>query len=227
MINQSNYIPWKGFFDSINSVDLLIILDTVQYTRKDWRNRNRVKTPTGVHWLNVPVELKKGDFSQKIEEVKIADSQWGEKHWNTLVRCYAKAKYFDTYAARFEKLYLQPVSSMLSEVNLSFIKAICGILGIKTPIRSSREFKAREGKSERLLDFAQQTGSTEYWNGPKSKDYLDETLFKDAGINVKYFDYSGYPPYPQLHGDFVHEVTVLDLIFNTGPDAIKYMKSFK
>jgi hypothetical protein len=224
-IVQSNYIPWKGYFDLINLSDEFILFDDVQYTPRDWRNRNRIKTPTGVTWLTIPVEVK-GKRFQKIRDTLISEPDWNRRHWQTLVHSYSAAKYFSTYRSTFEPLYLGMKETSLSRVNYTFLKAICELLGCKTKISWSMDYEIIEGKTERLLSLCQQVGADVYLSGPAARGYIQEDLFENAGIQVRYMDYSGYAEYPQLHGLFDHAVTVLDLLFNTGPDACKYLKSF-
>ncbi|MEO8664096.1 MAG: WbqC family protein [Ignavibacteria bacterium] len=226
LITQSNYIPWKGYFDSINMVDEFILYDDMQYTRRDWRNRNQIKTKDGLKWLTIPVEVK-GKYFQKINETRISENDWGEKHWHTIVHNYSKSKYFNEYKKIFEELYLDYKEDNLSKVNRRFLETVCGILDIKTPMRSSSEFELLDEKTERLVDICKKSGATDYYSGPAAKDYMNEDLFKKENIKVHYFDYSGYPVYEQHHGEFSHSVSILDLIFNEGPDAKKFMKSFK
>lgn len=224
-IIQSNYIPWKGYFDIINMVDEFILYDTEQYSRRDWRNRNKIKTPKGLLWLTIPVEVK-GKFFQKINETKICVKDWNKKHWKTITLNYAKAKYFKEYKEYFEELYLSCNEEYLSEINFKFINAINQLLGIKTKIRWSMEFDLPEGKNEKLIAICKQCNANIYLSGPAAKHYLEEELFKKEGIKVEWMDYSGYPEYPQLYQPFEHGVSIIDLIFNTGPEATKYMKSF-
>ena len=224
-IVQSNYIPWKGYFDLINSVDEFILFDDVQYTRRDWRNRNLIKTPRGLEWLTVPVAVK-GHYHQKICDTQVSEPDWGAGHWASLVHNYARAPHFERYRAAFEALYHRPERS-LSALNHSLISAICGILGIATRISWSMDYRPlKEGKTERLLDLCKRAGAAEYLSGPAARDYLDGAQFEAAGVRLRFFDYAGYPEYPQRFGKFEHGVTVLDLLFNTGPDAPRYMKSF-
>ena len=226
MISQSNYVPWKGYFDAINCVDEFIILDSVQYTRRDWRNRNVIKTPSGPQWITIPVEVKDKYF-QKIDETKVADKDWGRRHWNAIVHNYSKAKYFKVYKEPFEKLYFDSRRyTYLSDINQLFIEAINELLGIKTVIKRSDSFRPVEGKTERLVDLCKQTGASDYYSGPAAKNYMDEKLFLQEGVAVHYFDYSGYPKYTQLHGDFIHSVSIIDLLFNEGENAQNCMKSF-
>lgn len=226
-ILQSNYIPWKGYFDLVNSVDEFIIYDDMQYTVDDWRNRNKIKTKQGVQWMTIPV-TKKGRLDMKISEVKVADTRWARKHWLTLSNAYAKARHFEEYADFFEDIYLNRVNTInyLSEINILFITEINRILGISTRIRMSSEFALGEGKTERLLNLCKQTDANIYLSGPAAKGYLDEDIFDRDGIAVQWMDYSNYPPYTQQHAAFEHGVTILDLLFNVGSEAPHYMKSF-
>lgn len=222
---QSNYIPWKGYFDLINLVDEFILFDDVQYTRRDWRNRNIIKTPSGLKWLTIPVQVKEKYF-QKINETKIHDPSWGRKHWATLVHNYARAKYFYEYSKNFEPLYLESNEEYLSQINFKFIETICRILGITTKLSWSREHTHVEGRTARLIALCKSVGGTHYISGPSGRSYIDEGLFEAEGIRLSYMDYSNYPMYFQLHGAFEHGVTILDLIFNEGNAAPRFMKSF-
>jgi hypothetical protein len=224
-IVQSNYIPWKGYFDLINTSDEFILFDDVQYTTRDWRNRNKIKTKNGPMWLTIPVQTADKHF-QKIRETVIADSKWNARHWKAIVTNYARADYFSSYEETFKCLYHNIDEKLLSSVNYRFIVAICELLGITTRISWSMDYHLVEGKTERLVDLCVQAGATEYLTGGAAKGYLDERLFRDRGIEVTWMDYSGYPEYKQLFPPFVHEVSVIDLIFNVGPEAPKYMESF-
>ncbi|WAH63824.1 WbqC family protein [Xanthomonas hortorum] len=221
-ILQSNYIPWKGYFDLIGAVDEFILYDDMQYTRRDWRNRNQIKTPQGVQWLTVPV-LSKGKYHQTIAETELDGNEWATLHWRALSQNYRRAPYFDQVATWLEPLYFSSYTH-LSQMNRCFIEAICRQLNITTPISSSTDRLMLEGKTERLADLCAQAGATEYISGPAAKNYIDETVFREFGITLTWFDYAGYPPYPQLWGEFTHGVSVLDLLFNCGPDAHNYMR---
>lgn len=224
-ILQSNYIPWKGYFDLINMVDEFILYDDMQYTRRDWRNRNKIKTPHGLLWLTIPVQVK-GRFSQKINQTYVKDPKWNTNHWSTISHNYTKAPYFHSYQKMFQELYLKCTTPLLSEINYHFILAICKLLGIKTKLSWSSDFNLIGGKTERLVDLCKQAGATEYISGPNAKDYIEADLFKKANIKLTYMNYSNYPEYPQLYPPFEHGVSILDLIFQIGPNASKYMKSF-
>jgi len=224
-ILQSNYIPWKGYFDIINSVDEFVIYDDVQYTRRDWRNRNKILTPRGLQWLTIPVKVK-GKYFQNINETQIKDKKWAQKHWNTLLQHYNKAPYFSFYNKFFENLYIECSDCFLSNINYKFITAINKILGISTPLKWSSEYNACGNPSERLIDICKKAGASTYLSGLSAKAYLDTDLFTKEGIRVEWVDYKGYPEYTQLYAPFEHGVTVLDLIFNEGPNAKKFMKTF-
>lgn len=223
-IVQSNYIPWKGYFDLINSVDECILYDDAQYTRSDWRNRNRIKTHGGVKWMTVPVAVS-GRRTQSIRDAQVSDPRWAERHWRTLMGSYARAPHFDEFAPAVAGVYACGFTHLAS-VNHRFIDLICSILGIRTAITTSADYTLAGGRTERLVGMCRQAGATEYVSGPSAKGYLDETLFADAGIAVRYMNYDGYAEYPQLHGPFEHAVSVLDLIFSVGARAPRYMKSF-
>lgn len=220
-ISQSNYIPWKGYFDMINQVDEFVLYDEVQYTKRDWRNRNRIKTPQGIAWLTIPVIADRFD---PINKVAIADPDWNKKHWKTIRHIYSNASYFDDYANDFEWLYQNANHRLLSEINHHFLAGINKILGIKTPLSQSTDYSSRGGRSGRLLSICRQAGADVYVSGPAAKVYLDVDLFEQAGVAVEWMNYDGYPEYPQLYGDFVHAVSIIDLLFNTGPEATSYMK---
>ena len=224
-IVQSNYIPWKGYFDLINLVDEFVLFDDMQYTRRDWRNRNLIKTRDGLKWLTIPVAVK-GNYFQSIRDTRISDPTWARRHWESIVHNYSKAKHFAAYREVFEPLYLGSQESSLSQINYAFLATICKILGIDTRITWSEQYTLVEGKTERLVSICKQAGATTYISGPAARDYMDETLFNAEGISLEYIDYSSYPDYRQLFPPFEHGVSIIDLIFNEGPDAPMYMKSF-
>lgn len=225
IITQSNYIPWKGYFDAFRLVDKVILYDDMQYTRRDWRNRNQIKTPQGLQWLSIPVGVK-GKYFQSIKETKIAEKNWNKQHWKTLQLNYAKAPFFKEYKDILENLYLDCNEEYLSLINYRFLLRINDILGITTPMQFSSDFTLIAGKTERLVDLCKQLKATDYYTGPAAKNYINGDIFAKANIKVHYLDYLGYQEYPQLYLPFAHNVTILDLILNTGRDANKYMKNF-
>jgi hypothetical protein len=222
-ILQSNYIPWKGYFDMIASVDEFILFDDMQYTRRDWRNRNQIKTPNGLQWLTIPVQVK-GKYHQKIKEVEVMGSEWQKLHWSSLMHNYRQAKYFKAVSEWLEPIYFNTSRTNLSEINLIFIRAICNYLSIDTKITSSSDYILSGNKSQRLANICKQSEATIYVSGEAAKEYLDQKVFAKLNINVLWFSYEGYLSYPQLWGDFSERVTILDLLFNCGPNSMKYIK---
>lgn len=222
-ILQSNYIPWKGYFDMIASVDEFVLYDDMQYTRRDWRNRNLIKTPEGVQWITVPVRVK-GKYDQKIRETKLDGTGEISSHWKILAQNYRRAPHFNEIASWLEPLYFNEPYTHLSQLNRRFIQAICDYLGINTVISNSWDYSLIGDKTERLVDLCTQAGGTEYISGPAAKGYIEEKVFNDQGLKLTWLNYSGYPVYPQRWGEFAHNVTILDLLFNCGENAPHYMK---
>jgi hypothetical protein len=225
-ILQSSYIPWKGYFDMINLVDEFILYDCVQFTRRDWRNRNKIKTPRGAEWLTIPVESK-GNYHARIDEITVSDKGWSKAHWETIRHNYSKSCCFEEYREIFEKTYLTINTAHLSEVNRIFLQLICDVLNIDTKLTSATQYVVDGDKNMRLISLCQQAGADIYYSGPAAKSYVDETLFRANGIEVVWMNYDGYPEYQQLHPPFDHHVTVLDLLFNEGLSARHFMNSFK
>ena len=221
---QSSYIPWKGYFDIIDSVDEFVFLDDVQFTKRDWRSRNRIKTARGLAWLTIPV-MTKGRYSQTIDRTEIAEP-WARKHWASIRSSYAKARYFDEIGPAIEDLYDKVADErLLGDVNRTLVAGLCAILGIGTRLSHSGDYRAEGTKTDRLVSLCRAAGATDYLSGPSAAAYIETDKFTAAGISVSYADYSGYLEYRQLHGPFEHGVTILDLLFNTGPDARSHMKS--
>lgn len=228
-ILQSNYIPWKGYFDIINYSDTFIFYDEVQYTSGDWRNRNLIKTAQGLKWLTIPVENKgRLDRIQKINETRISDSRWALKHWKSIEQNYSKAHFFHELKPVIHPLYTQCAKlDLLCDVNYLFCLAISSLLGMKTDFAYSKNFDLCEDRNQRLVQMVLDAGGTHYLSGASAKSYLNEELFHQAGITVEWMDYSAYPQYGQLNPPFEHGVTILDLLFNQGIQSARdHMKSF-
>jgi WbqC-like protein family len=224
-IVQSCYVPWKGYFDLINSVNEFILYDDRQFTRRDWRNRNRIKTAQGTRWLTIPVKTK-GLYHQRIDETLIGDPSWHERHWKAIVHSYAAAPCFSASSDVLEELYRTAGDPRLSVVNRHFLEGICDLLGIRTTLSWSTDYDVTGTRTDRLVALCRAAGATEYLSGPRARSYLDEEQFSAAGIKLTYFDYNGYPEYVQLHPPFDHAVSIIDLLVSTGPDARRYLKSF-
>jgi hypothetical protein len=228
-ILQSNYIPWKGYFDIIAAVDEFIFLDDVQYTERDWRNRNIVKTPAGNRWLSVPVRHTR---SSRILDVTIAGDQgdWVKNHLMTLEHSYGKAPFAGEVLPMLRDLYGQVrAAERLSDVNRRLIEGLCAWIGIPTRLSWSTDYLSLEesdafSATERLVQLCVRAGATTYLSGPAAQAYLDAEAFTSRGIGLEWMDYTGYPEYPQLYGAFDHHVSVIDLLCMTGRAAPAYMK---
>ena len=224
VITQSNYLPWRGYFDLLRSADEVILLDSVQYTRRDWRNRNRIKTASGPAWLTVPVEVK-GRYHQTIDETQIADSTWADSHRRSIDMAYRRAPHFAETSAWLDPLLASLAQEpMLSSVNETLLRAICSRLGLAVAFRRCTDVLDRETLLDmdptlRLVELAAAVGANRYLSGPAAKAYLDERVFADRGIEVAWMNYAGYPDYPQQWGAFEPQVSVIDLMFNMGADA--------
>lgn len=221
-IIQSSYIPWRGYFDFINSVDVFVIYDDVQYSKGSWRNRNQLKTANGLIWLTVPVKYQLGIAIDQTEIATLTKS-WRESHQTLLKQHLGTAPFFQD-AIDIWQAGVAGTPTTISQLNIQLIQMICDYLGIKTPLVRSRDYALTGAKTERLIQLLQHLNATTYLSGPAAQDYLDETLFQAHGIGLEYKTYN-YLPYPQLWGDFVGTVTILDLIANTGPDAKHWLSS--
>jgi hypothetical protein len=217
---QSNYIPWRGYFDIMHDADVFVFYDDVQYTVNDWRNRNRVKTANGVVWLTIPVG---GQNDRRICDVEIRDRSWMRKHWMTIEQSYHRAPGFSRYRDFFRDFYTRSWAS-LSLLNQTMIRAIAAdLLGIRTQLMDSRDFVLCGARSDRLLLLLQRIGATDYISGPAAKSYLDADAYAQAGVRVQWKDYSDYPEYPQLHGDYAPDLSIVDLLMNCGDAASQYI----
>ena len=223
-ILQSNYIPWKGYFHIIQKVDYFVFLDTAQYTIRDWRSRNLIKTPQGLKWLSVP---NNGTQKMKINEVEINNkTKWFEKHFRTLEMSYHKTKYFQNFSTFLEKVYLKTKWQKLSELNQFLIKEISNLLGLQTIFCNSDEFELVAGKNDKIISIMKQLQADYYLTGPSAKSYLDISKFEKNDIKVEFMNYPDYPEYSQLWGKFEHNVSIFDLLFCVGQDAPEYIWGF-
>jgi len=218
---QSNYLPWKGYFDIIHDVDLFVFYDDVQYTKNSWRNRNTIKTPVGPQWITIPVGKRE---DRRICDVEIQDGEWAARHWRLLQQHYGRAPWFEYCRPFLEDVYVGRTWTNLSTLNQFLIRSVATKwLGITTEFRDSREFSPVGAKADRLLDLLKKIGADVYLSGPSAKDYVPVGQFNDAGIDVVWKSYEGYPVYPQPYPPFSHQVTILDLLFHVGPHAPDYI----
>jgi WbqC-like protein family len=217
VILQSNYIPWKGYFDLIHDADTFIFYDDVQYTKNDWRNRNKIMMASGPKWLTIPTGT---DANRLICEVMLEDSSWQAKHWESIRQSYRRAPFFKLYSPVFEDIYLSRKWTSLSELNQHMIRMISAdLLGIDVKFDDSRNYTLQGHRLERLLDLVTQSGATHYISGPAARSYIDVPRFADIGVELEWKEYPDYPVYPQTSLPFEHGVSILDLLFNTGPQA--------
>ena len=220
-ILQSSYIPWKGFFDIIHDVDEFVFLDHVQFTTRDWRTRNRIKGRDGLQWLSIPAG---SDRNRRISDVRLHDHSWQEKHWKSLIHAYGKAPCFAEYRPFFEDIYLGRRWESLSDFNQYVTRRIASeLLGITTRFTDSEHYRPEGTKLDLIVDIARKAGASTYISGPSAMDYIDPAAFDEAGIELVYKQYSGYPEYPQLHGDFEHAVSIVDLLFHNGSKSPWYI----
>jgi hypothetical protein len=218
---QSNYIPWRGYFDFINSVDTFVIYDDVQFSKGSWRNRNLLKFGNSTKWITLPVKVNLG---MMINEVKVnGQRDWKKEHFELINAALSEAPYFND-AVSVWKDGVNIDSEFLTDINENLIRSICRYLEIKTPIIRSEKYNLSGSKTDRLMDLFKKIGCTSYLSGPAAT-YLDLDQFRENNIALEYKAYD-YEIYPQVGGtEFIGAVSILDLIANTGKDAIEYCKS--
>lgn len=225
-ILQSNYIPWRGYFDMIAKVDEFVVYDSCQYTVNDWRNRNQVKTRQGLVWLTIPV-LTKGRTGQLIQDAEFDDRSWAKKHLRTIQQALGRAPYYEVVEQVVVPTLEQAVATgRLHDVNVALLRSISDELGLRTTITLDSAYGPLEGSpTERVAELADRAGATSYVTGPRGLDYLEPEPFESRGIALEVMDYSTLQPYPQLFGDFEPTASALDLLANCGPEAVAHLTS--
>jgi hypothetical protein len=219
---QSNYLPWKGYFDIIRRADQVVFYDDVQFTKNDWRNRNRIKTAAGLLWLTVPVG---SSISRRICDVTLDDPRWQRRHHRTLSQEYGKAACFDAVRPLLDEGLLGREWTSLSELNRWFIRQIAArFLELAPRWLDSRDFSLEGSGAARLLQLLRATGARRYVSGPAGRAYIDEDELAAHGIEIEWMDYAGYPEYPQLHPPFEHAVSIVDLVAHVGADAPRFIR---
>jgi hypothetical protein len=220
-IIQSNYLPWKGYFDMIHRVDTFVFLEDVQYTTRDWRNRNKVKMADGsTRWITVPVL---GGRDQLICDAKIDFStNWSNKHLESLRLSYGKTPYFDRYFPTIKEILENP-PERLSNLNQWLVAQVSQWLGIKSEFVSSEVLAIPGSKDDKLIGILKAVGGDHYLSGPAARDYIVNEKFENAGIELEYMDYSHYPPYQQISDPFEPGVMILDLLFMQGDQAPRFI----
>ncbi len=225
VILQPSYIPWRGVFDQIDKADVFVFYDDVQYDKHGWRNRNQIKTANGKQWLTIPV-IARGAVSDHvpIHEVKIVPNKgWAQTHFKTLKQSYGKAPFFQQYEPLLQEIYGRN-DELLAELTISSTVALARALGIThTRFVRSSELDVAGKKTDRLIGILQKLGADHYISGPSAQSYIEDDKFREAGIQLEYVRYD-YPEYPQLHPPFDPAVSVLDLMFMTGPQALELIR---
>ena len=222
-IHQPNYLPWLGYFYKIASCDMFVLLDNVQYSKNGFINRNKIKTPQGTAWLTVGA-LTKGRYEQLINEVEINNSlPWSSIHEKSISQGYSNAPYFKNYISFFEDIYHRKWEGLV-DLNEALIKVICQILGIRSvEFTRASELNVPGQSTELLVNICKAVGSDTYLSGPSGQKYMDEELFEREGISLRYSDFK-HPAYTQLWGDFIPNMSIIDLLFNEGGESLKILK---
>lgn len=218
VISQPRYLPFAGYLHRIHVCDTFVYLDHIQYTPRDWENRNKIKTAQGWMWLTVPVRAA---YRALIPDVTVNNNTaWGEKHWKSIQTNYGRAPYFSQYAEAYRELLVGRTWNNLTDLNIATTDQLCEDIGIKKPrfVRSSALSLTQQG-SALILEIAQVVEATIYLSGELGRNYLDEAAFTTAGISLEYHDYQ-HPVYPQQHGTFLPYMSAIDLLFNCGPDSL-------
>ncbi len=219
---QPSYLPWIGVFGMIDITDVFIFYDDVQFVQKSWQQRNKIKLQNDPIWLTVPI-LKK--FGQNVNEAKINNSiNWTKKHWNSIYHAYNKAPYFDNYSKEISQIY-NTDWDYLCDLNIHVIKILSELLMLDKPkFMKSSDIKDIEGKkTDRILDILNSLNIDESIGGPAAKDYIEPVKFKNNNIKLYWYEFI-HPVYPQIGGDFIPYLSVIDLLFNTGEKARDYLK---
>ncbi|OGR25865.1 MAG: hypothetical protein A2277_21310 [Desulfobacterales bacterium RIFOXYA12_FULL_46_15] len=220
-IHQPDFLPWMGFFYRWAVSDLFIMLDDVQFIRRGWHHRDKIKTPDGAKWLTVPVK-KKGNYFQPINQVDILSLEdWQKDHLNLIHASYKNAPEFKSVFPKIEDIYLKQ-NFKLVDLNLNFLHFIAGYLNISTPFRFSSEFSLEKKGSERLIELVSLAGGTDYLTGIGSRTYLDEEKFSNQTIRVLWNEFST-PYYSQLHGDFIPDLSILDALMMLPQRKLQYL----
>lgn len=213
VILQPTYLSWLGYFEMIASADIYVIFDHVQFERKSWQQRNRIKTPNGITWLTIPVQ--KAPLKTRICDIKISYDNRNslEKHWKTIKLAYKKAPYFNKYKTRFEKIYSKKYT-YLKDLNINLIKEILDILGVKTKIIFSSKLDLKDEnmeKTEKIVNLCKKVGITNFYEAEGAKNFINKSLFKNILITFQNYE---HPSYSQSWGEFIPYLSTIDLIFN-------------
>lgn len=220
---QPTYLPWLGYFEMMDRSDVFVLLDDVQFSRRSWHQRNRVKGPNGPEWLSVP-SLSIGHQYQRIDEIHIDSTQpWAAQHWKSIERWYGKAQYFGDYRAALFELY-QRDWKKLEDFTVTLMMAICDMLGIRTRLQRSAELGVASSGNQRLIDICHRLGGFRIYDTAGAAVFIDQQMMRAAGIEVVFQEYA-HPVYRQLHGEFVSHMGIIDLLLNEGPRSLEIIRS--
>lgn len=226
VILQSNYIPWKGYFDLVAAADEFLVFDEVQFTRRDWRNRNKVIVSGKPQWLTIPVQSK-GNYNAPIDQIEVTGSQWARQHWQTISLSYRRAPFYDEIAPLLESAYKAAAEfKLLTEINQHFLKALGGVLNIEAPLVRTRSIaRTTDDPTGRLVELCVARGASDYLSGPAAAAYIDRLRFEAAGVRLHYANYAGYPTYTQASASFEHGVSIIDTLMQCGPACRSHLGS--
>jgi len=220
-IHQPMYLPWLGLFERVYDCNVFVLLDNVPYSKNYFINRNKIKTADGGIWLTIPV-LTKGRFKQLIKDVQIDNATpWPRKHWKSIYYSYNKAPYFSKYADFFERTYKTEWIYLIDIIDHLFF-FILKALKINTPIIKASELGIKGKKEELILSICKTVKADEYLSGPDGKNYLNLRLWRENNIKVIFHNYH-HPKYPQLYGEFLPQMSIIDLLFNCGDESLKIL----
>jgi len=220
-VHQPQYLPWLGYFHKMYEADAFVFLDNVQYKKREYQNRNRIRTKTGEIWLTVPV-LKDIDPYPNILSVRIDNSQkWQKKHWRAIYINYSPTPFFKKYSGFFEDIYKKEWKT-LAELNIYIIRYIARSLGIDRPIYLESQLNIEVKNTRRIIGICKALKADTYLSGVGGKNYLDEKQFDLERIKLIYQDFN-HPRYPQRYKPFIPFMSIIDLMFNCGEDSLKIL----
>jgi len=219
-IHQPNFLPWPGFFHKWMLADAMVLLDTVQYEKNEWQNRNRIKMASRAQWITVPVNYR---YPQKINKVTIADRRWVRKVCSSIEQSYAKAPCFEAYWPSVREVLNRPCDN-LRDLNVALIRLVGDVVGCAAPLHLASDLEVNHtDPTERLIEICSSMDGDAYLSGQEGRTYLQRERFAQSGLTL-YFQQIEAPEYSQLHGDFVSHLSVLDILFNTGADAVEMIR---
>jgi len=220
VVLQPTYLPWMGYFGMMDETDVFVFYDDVQFSVQSWQQRNKISASQGWMWLTVPIVRK---FGSRINDTRINNStNWNKKHWESIRQSYSKTPFFEQFAPIFQEVY-ENEWEYLTDLNTTLIKKIAGILGLQTKTVLSSELNIEGMKTERLVNMLKKIGADEYISGPGARDYIDVNSFEENNIKLYWYEFQ-HPVYPQIRGEFIPYLSVIDLLFNTGGEAIRYIR---